>query len=156
MRNKFIFLSIATLAFFGCKKDDSDPAPTTSKTTLLAQQSWTFNNAGLDPNKDGTIDTDISSQISACLKDNILSFSANGNGSMDEGATKCNSTDAQIVPFTWNFASNETLININGNAIAGKGGQYKVVAITNTQMSLSKDTTLPLVGATTFLVNLKH
>lgn len=156
MRNIFILLSLATVVFSGCKKDDSDPAPTTSKTTILAQQSWKFNNAGLDPNKDGTIDTDVSNQIPDCLKDNILSFSTNGSGSLDEGAAKCNSGDPQTTPFTWNFVSNETLINVNGNAIAGKGGQYKVVALTNTQLSLSKDTTLPIVGATTFLVNMKH
>ena len=152
MRNKLIILSIIAIAFSSCKKDESDP----SKTTILAEQSWKFNNAGLDPNKDGTIDTDVSSQVAACLKDNTVSFSSNGSGSVDEGATKCNTSDPQTLPLTWSFASNETLININGNAIAGKGGQYKVVVLTNTQLSLSKDTTVPLIGATTFVVNLKH
>lgn len=149
MRNKLLLLSIAVIAFFGCKKDDSDPEPATSKTTLIAQQSWKFDNA-----KAGS--TDVSSIVTPCLQDNSLTFTTNGNGSMDEGAAKCNSGDPQTLPFTWSFASNETLININGNAIAGKGGQYKVVAITNTQLSLSKDTTLPIFGATTFVVNLKH
>ena len=158
MRNKFFILSIFSFVFFSCVKDDSSsPATTTSNTTILTQQSWKFNNAGLDPNKDGTIDQDISSQVTACLKDNSVSFASNGSGTVDEGATKCNpTTDPQTVPFTWSFASNETLININGNAIAGKGGQYKIVALTSTQFSLSKDTTVPIIGATTFVVNLKH
>ena len=157
MRNKFFILAIFSFVFFSCDKDDSSsPGTTTSNTTILAQQSWKFNNAGLDPNKDGTIDTDVSSQVLACLKDNSVTFAANGSGTVDEGATKCNTADPQTLPFTWSFASNETLININGNAIAGKGGQYKVVALTSTQFSLSKDTTVPIIGATTFVVNLKH
>ena len=158
MRTKFFILAIFTFVFVGCDKDDSSSPGTTtpSNTTILTQQSWTFNNAGLDPNKDGTIDTDVSSQVPACLKDNSVTFASNGNGTVDEGGTKCNTTDPQTVPFTWSFASNETMININGNAIAGKGGQYKVVALSSTQLSLSKDTTVAIIGATTFVVNLKH
>ena len=156
MRNKFFILVILSFVFFSCKKDDSSSPGTTSNTTILAQQPWKFNNAGLDPNKDGTIDTDVSSQVPACLKDNSVTFASTGSGTVDEGAAKCNPADPQTLPFTWSFASNETLININGNAIAGKGGQYKIVALTSTQLSLSKDTTVPVIGATTFVVNLKH
>ena len=156
MRTKFLILAIFSFVFFSCKKDDSSSPGTTNNTTILAQQSWKFNNAGLDPNKDGTIDQDVSSQVPACLKDNSVTFSTDGSGTVDEGATKCNTSDPQTLPFTWSFASNETLININGNAIAGKGGQYKVVALSSTQLSLSKDTTVAIIGATTFVVNLKH
>ena len=155
MRNKLLILSIIAVAFFSCKKDDSDPPATTTKTTILAEQSWKFNNAGLDPNKDGTIDTDVSGFVNACLKDNTVSFATNGSGTSDEGATKCNSADPQSIPFTWNFASNETLININGNAVAGKGGQYKIISLSNTAFSLSKDTLYQGIS-TTFIVNLKH
>jgi hypothetical protein len=145
------------LAFFSCKKDDSSSAgTTTTKTTILAEQSWKFNNAGLDPNKDGTIDADVSDQVPACLKDNSVTFSTNGNGSVDEGATKCNTTDPQTLAFTWSFSSNETMINITGNAIAGKGGQYKILALSNTQFTLTKDTIVPIIGQTAFIVNLKH
>ena len=156
MRNKLFTIAIlSSILFFACKKKDSDSSGS-NKTTLLTQSSWKFDNAGLDPDKNGTIDFDLSSQFGPCLTDNTISFSTNGSGVVDESATKCNSSDPQTLAFTWNFASNETLININGSAIAGKGGQYKIVALSNTQLSLSKDTTAPIVGATTFLVNLKH
>ena len=84
-----------------------------------------------------------------------MTFAANGSGTSDEGLTKCNSADPQSIPFTWSFASNETLININGNAVAGKGGQYKIVSLTSTNLGLSKDTVY-LGTPTTFIVNLKH
>jgi hypothetical protein len=156
MRNKLFILSIVAIIFFGCKKDESSsPGTTTTKTTIIAEQSWKFNNAGLDPNKDGTIDQDVSSYVSSCLKDNTVNFATNGSGTSDEGLTKCNSADPQTIPFTWSFASNETLININGNAVAGKGGQYKIISLTNTAFSLSKDTVYQGIS-TTFVVNLKH
>ncbi len=157
MRNKLTILAIFSFAFFSCKKNDSDSGSNASKTTLLTQQSWKFNTAGIDPDKDGNINTDISGFISPCVKDNIVSFSSsNGAGSMDEGVDKCNSSDPQTTPFTWAFVNNETEINISGNVIAGKGGQYKIVALNATQFSLSKDTTITGFGATTILVNLKH
>jgi hypothetical protein len=157
MRNKLFILTIIAIAFLGCKKNDSSASSGgTTKTTLITQQSWKFDNAGLDPNKDGTIDADVSSQVPACLKDNTVSFSSNGAGTVDEGVSKCDIADPQTLPFTWNFTSNETQVNINGNAIAGKGGQYKLITLTNTQLSLSKDTTVPIVGLTTIIVNLKH
>ena len=155
MRNKLFLLTIASLAFFSCKKDDSSSSGGTSKTTFVSQQSWKFNNAGLDPDKNGTIDLDVSSQIPAYVTDNTISFSTNGSGTVDEGASKNNSADPQTIPFTWNFASNETLININGAAIAGKGGQFKILTLNGTQFSLSKDTVV-LGTQTAFIVNLKH
>ena len=64
MRTNLFILSIFSFVFFSCDKDDSSsPGTTTSNTTILTQQSWTFNNAGLDPNKDGTIDQDLSTQV---------------------------------------------------------------------------------------------
>jgi hypothetical protein len=156
MRNKLFIPSIIAIAFFGCKKNDSSSDGTPTKTDVLIQQSWSFNNAGLDPDKNGTIDMDLSSQVQSCIKDNTVSFLANGSGTVAEGASKCNSTDPDTLPFTWNFATNDTEIKINGSAIAGKGGTYKIVALTNSQLSLSKDTTVPIIGFTTFIVNLKH
>ena len=153
MKNK-LFLAIFVIAFFACKKKDSDSSGS-NKTTLATQQSWKFNNAGADPDKNGTIDLDISSQIPACVTDNSISFSTNGSGVVDEGTNKCNTSDPQTLPFTWSFASNETMININGSAIAGKGGQFKIISLTSTQFTLSKDTVL-LGTQTAFIVNLKH
>jgi hypothetical protein len=158
MRNKlFAIVILSSILFVACKKKDSDSPGGSNKTALLTQSSWKFNNAGIDPNKDGTIDTDISGFISACLKDNTVSFSStNNSGTMDEGASKCNTSDPQSVPFTWAFTDNETKINITGNVIAGKGGSYNINSLTSTSFSLSKDTLISGFGQTTIVVNLKH
>ena len=155
MKNKLFLIAIISLAFFACKKNDSKSGGTT-KTTLVTQQSWKFDNAGLDPDKNGSIDLDVSSQIPTYVTDNTISFSSNGSGTVDEGGTKKINTDPQTIPFTWNFTSNETLITLNGAVIAGKGGEFKIVNLTSTQFTLSKDTTVPVIGSSAFIVNLKH
>lgn len=155
MKNKLFFLAICCFAFFSCKKNDSSSQNNNNKTSFLVQQSWKFNNAGLDPDKNGTIDLDVSSQIPACLTDNSVTFSVGNTGVSDEGSTKCNTSDPQTVPFGWSFTNNETMISINGNAIAGKGGEFKIITLNGTQFTLSKDTIL-LGTQTAFIVNLKH
>lgn len=155
MRNKLFLLGIFSLAFFSCKKDDSSSQNNNTKTDFLVQQSWKFNNAGLDPDKNGTIDLDVSNQIPGCLTDNSVSFATGNIGVSDEGSTKCNATDPQTVPFGWSFTNNETMISITGNAIAGKSGEFKIITLNNTQFTLSKDTVV-LGTQTAFIVNLKH
>src|SRR5215212_4945393 len=155
MRNKlFAIVILSAILFFSCKKKDSD-SPGTNKTTLITQGSWQFNSIGTDADKNRTIEQDLGSFVSACVKDNTVMFSSSGSGTANEGASKCDPADPQTIPFTWVFASNETAISISGNAIAGKGGQYKIATLTDTQLSLWKDTTISGFS-TTVLVNLKH
>lgn len=154
---KLLYLLPALFLVLGCDDDDDDDMPSGSaKTQTLTQTSWKFDNAGLDANKDGTIDTDISSQINACVKDNTVKFEPNGTGTSDEGPTQCPTSPGQTVPFNWSFTSNETVLNISGNAVAGLGGQFKILTLTDTRLSLSKDTTVPFVGSVALIANLKH
>lgn len=155
MKNKFLFAALLLISSLGCKKNDSAPPAVSTKTSTVSSSTWKFNNAGLDTDKNGTIEFDVSSQIPSCVLDNTVKFQTDGSGTADEGASKCNTGDLQTIPFTWAFASSETVINITGNAIAGKGGQYKILALDDTQFKLSKDTTY-LGTQIAFIVNLKH
>ena len=109
-RLKFTSLIIAAVSstmFLGaCKKDDK---PSKTKAQLLAQGTWKFDKAGIDADKNGTIDQD--SPPDACSADNFFTFSSDGTGVMDEGATKCDGADPQTVPFTWVLKNNDTVIN---------------------------------------------
>lgn len=156
MKNTLPFLLPAVLFLFSCQKDTSNNTTTTpTNTDILVQQSWKFNNAGADLDKNGTIDTDISSQIQSCVTDNTITFAKNGSGVVDEGATKCSTTAPQTQAFTWSFANSETALNLGGNAVVGINGQFKILALDATKLSLSKDTTL--VGMpVALIVNFKH
>jgi len=157
MKNRILMLAISGVALMGCEKDDDDNNQQSEKTNLLVQQSWKFESAGIDMDKNGSVDAQLPpGTLETCLTDNTITFATNGTGTVAEGATKCDPAVPDNTPFTWSFASNETQINITGSVIAGTdGGQFKIVNLTNTQLSLSKDTTY--MGVPVALVaNLTH
>jgi hypothetical protein len=153
---KLLFILPVLFLAVSCDDDDDDMPSGSTKTQTLTQASWKFESAGIDADKNGTMDTDISSQINACVKDNTVKFEPNNTGTSDEGANKCPTSPSQTIPFTWAFASNETVITISGNAVAGLGGQFKIITLNDTRLSLSKDTTVPILGNVALIANLTH
>lgn len=104
-----ILILFAMVAIQACKKSSSSSK---SKTELLTQTSWKFSAATVNGN-------DASNYIDACQKDNIYTFVSNGSGNVDEGPTKCNSGDPQTIPFTWNLATNETVLHLSTTFFSG-------------------------------------
>ena len=97
-----ILKSLSLLAFvaittFACKKD----AVVVDNTALLTTGKWKLTaetTAGADTYKDYV----------ACEKDNTWAFAAaTGVATLDEGATKCDPTDAQSETGTWAFAGTD-------------------------------------------------
>src|SRR6476469_10372650 len=137
---KFLILTMCfSLFLFSCKKDSSTSA---SKTDLITKAAWKYQDAGADIDKNGTIDLSISSQLQACETDNTLTLRADGTGTLDEGPTRCDPADPQSSNVNWNFSNNETIVNFSGAGILGISGQFKLLTLTETSLSLSKDTTL--------------
>ena len=101
---------LAVFLYSSCKKS-SDSSK--SKTTYLTQSTWKVQSVGVDVNKDGTSDADASGYLQACQLDNVYTFKSDGNGTIDEGATKCNSTDPQTSSFTWTLKNNDTILSGN-------------------------------------------
>lgn len=156
MKKVLYFLPVLFLAI-GCDKNDDDDTPSgKTKTQILSESTWKFQAAGIDVDKNGTWETNLVAFIPDCAKDNTLKFETNGTGISDEGTVKCSGNTNQTTPFNWTFATNETVINITGNAVLGYGGQYKVVSLTDTKLSLSKDTTLPQLGTQTVIADFVH
>ena len=129
---KFIlaFLS-AVILFTACSKDSNNNAPKT-KTDLLVQSSWKFDNATVNG-------SDVSSLIQGCQKDNTITFAAGGTGTLDEGATKCSSNDPQSSPFTWSFATNETVLHVSATLFTGGSSDFNIVTLNETQLILSQN-----------------
>ncbi len=123
----FIFVSVSS-----CKKSSTSGK---TKTQLLTQSNWVFSNAIVNG-------LDISGFLQSCQTDNILTFSANGSGVLDEGATKCNSNDPQTRSFTWSFMSNETTLHISDTLFAGGNNDFHIVALSETQLGVSQNITV--------------
>jgi hypothetical protein len=153
MKKALYFLPILALAV-SCDKDEDNSSDNT-KTPIITQSAWKFENAGVDIDKNGTIELDISNQLEACARDNTYKFEANGSGTVNEGATRCNSSAPQTVPFSWAFLSGETELQITSNPAQLFSGQYKIVTLNNSKMTLSKDTTVSGLNAT-LIANFIH
>lgn len=102
---------LVVLRSSSCKKDD-DPTPAKTKTQLLTQANWKLVKAEIRSSPTAAW-SDYTAFLSACEKDNLTVFRANLTYENNEGATKCNPTDPQIVDSgTWAFLNNETQIQV--------------------------------------------
>lgn len=107
-------LLLSTLFFLlsapACNKDDEDVAPTK---TQLVSKTWKITELKV------TIGTEVFDSLSvlpACALDNVVKILANGSYTYEEGATKCDPSDPQVVfSGNWSFQSNETKINLDGD-----------------------------------------
>ncbi len=145
---KLIFSSLLLSILVSCGKDNDTPEKT--KTELLCQANWKFSAATVGG-------SDVSSQIQACYKDNIIKFNTTGTGTVDEGASICTVGNPQTYNLTWNFLSGETQIKITPPLLPGGSDTYTVVSISETQLVASQLMTLPApFGAQTVVVTFIH
>ena len=121
---KLVALIIATATISACSKKET----TKSNTELLTQGTWKFSSAGLDADKNGTVDAEDGA-ILACEKDNIATFNTGGSGSYDEGPSKCDPADPQISSFTWQFKNGEKELEFNGDT-------FTIFSISDTQLKV--------------------
>jgi hypothetical protein len=138
---------LATALLDSCSKSSDDSTPKT-KTELLTQASWKFSTATVGG-------FDVSGQLQTCQKDNLYFFAAAGTGTLDEGSTKCNSSDPQTIPFTWNFETNETILNVSTVLISGGGNKFTIVSLSETQLVVSQNITI-LGSSQTAVVTFIH
>ena len=140
--NLFVLLVSVSILGMGCSSKEA-PLPIKTKTELLTTGSWKFSSATASG-------TDISNQnppFSACKKDNVLTFSANGTGNVNEGATKCNAADPTDTPFTWNWLNSETTLHISTILFTGGGSDFTLESVSETQLIVSQGYT-PGAGST--------
>ncbi len=140
-----IILLLAGLCFIGCKKSSTHVK---TNTELITQSSWQFDNATVNG-------SDVSSLLQSCQKDNTIVFTSAGTGTLDEGATKCNAGDPQTDPFSWNFASNETVLHVSTVLFTGGSSDFNIVTLNDTQLVLSQ--AIDIMGSSqTAIVTFKH
>ncbi|HEY0678795.1 MAG TPA: lipocalin family protein [Chitinophagaceae bacterium] len=153
MKQVFLAACVCLLAipYLGCKKSGSSK----SKTELLAQAVWKYENAALDTDRNGTADAPLPAGfIQPCEMDNLITFKNDNTGLVDEGPTKCNGGSPQSVPFTWSFKDNEQVITFTGITFGGLNGDVKVKTLNENQLELHKEVNVGMV--VNVIVYLKH
>jgi hypothetical protein len=128
-------LSRISILFFcillGCSKSDDASIITSnaSKTQLLSASDWVLigQQEKVSPSSDWK---DTYGSLTACEKDDRTSFKSNGNIETNEGATKCNANDPQVINAgTWSFFNNETILVIK-NLNSTKIDNYTIETLT--------------------------
>lgn len=128
-----ITVLISAAVVSGCNKNDDPPAKT--KSELLVQASWKFQSASASG-------TDITNNPAiACIKDDVVTFTAAGGGTVTEGAIVCSPTTA--VNFTWNFQDSETKLMMSAGLFPAGSGLFTIVTLNETTLTLSQDVTIP-------------
>lgn len=153
MKYTFLILAIC-FCIVSCKKNSDSSGG--DKTQILTSADWKYDNGGIGDNN-GNVLFDFSTMgfIDDCLLDNTIRFNSNGNGTVSENADVCSGVPATSA-FAWNFSSNESILNVSGGAVAGLGGSFKIKTLSNTKLTLLKDTTITGFGSVTAVFNLKH
>lgn len=104
-------ITLLLILVTSCKKKNDQK----SKTELLTQKEWLYSKSEEKLNAGAWVD-DFPSWP-ACEKDNKIVFRTNNTMEENEGATKCDPSDPQIV-FTsaWAFTENDTKITLFGTS----------------------------------------
>ena len=148
--NKLILSIILAFSFClaSCDKDKDVPAVKT-KTELLTQSTWKFKAATAN----GIDVSNVNPPFAPCRKDNILSFTINGAGTISEGATSC--SPAENTSFNWNFASNETSLHFSTPLYPNAPNDVTVVSISETELVISFQYTVNAIPVTV-IVTFQH
>ena len=148
----WIVPSLITLSILwaACSKNSSNNS--NSRVTLMTQAIWKYDTSGIDLNKDGNID--LADTLQACFKDNTYQFKTDSTVIVDEGATKCNSTDPQTATYSWKISSgNPAILTSNADPIFVSG--LTVQTLTSTRLTVYKDTTIQGISFW-YVLSLKH
>lgn len=140
-------LAIISAAFFSCSKDNTTRQKT--KTELIVSGSWRLTAAVMNG-------ADAMPLIEDCKKDNLISFMANGNGSIADGASKCNTSDPDSTPFTWTFENNETLLRLSTILITNGSSDLTIDKLTETELILTGAYTPPVGPTRSITLTFKH
>lgn len=149
---KYLAICLLLVTAFSCKKGGGAK----SKTQLITQSSWKFDNAALDVDRNGTPDSPVPPGfLQSCDTDNTLTFKSDNTGVVDEGASKCDPTGPQTIAFTWAFKNGEQTITLSNVAFGGLNGDVTVKTLNDTQLELHKDINV-LGTAVNVIVYFKH
>ena len=146
-------LTTLMLIWTACSKSHSGSNNNNSNMTLMTQAVWKYDTSGFDLTGDGKIDyPDTVAQ--PCFKDNTFQFKTDSTVTVDEGATKCNSSDPQTTIYSWTISSsNPPILKSDADPVLVNGVTVQV--LNSTQLQVYKDTTI-LGVSLRYILSLKH
>jgi hypothetical protein len=118
-----LLLSVVTV-FISCRKKIDIAA---SRAQLLTQESWAYDQLGIDQNHDGQIDEPET--VEDCAQDDLITFNANGIGSFHQGAVLCYPSSPVSQSFEWSLQNNDSQIEYGGTV-------HNIIELNETELSI--------------------
>lgn len=143
MRKTILALVLISIAFAACKKVNK-----VSAFEHLTTGHWKITETYLAKNDTLLIDYYVA-QMQDCAKDNSYTFNTDYSITSDEGATKCDTSAAQITTDgTWALADNDKTFSIKNSKILPLSGDVNmgIVSVDDSYLKLTKDTTIVYPG----------
>ncbi len=136
-----VFMALIGFLFVmsSCEKDSASP----STVDLITKAPWKFSKAT-------TGGIDVSAALTACVKDNLLTFNAGASvntGNVNEGPTKCDPADPQQVDFNWLYDESFRKISVTsvgGGSVPilpGGSNEFTLVRVSETELVVSQSVT---------------
>ena len=161
MKNYLLLLAVAaSVSLTSCGNDD-DEVVTKSKTDLLTASGWKGTsltvNPAIDWDNDGTKETNLTPFIDACSLDDLKIFKADKTYTEDEGATKCDPADPQVIASgTWSFNADETTLTTTESG-SSTPDTFTISELTESSLKFTESFTDPSDNVTyTFTSTFTH
>jgi hypothetical protein len=136
---------IASLFFISCKKTETTPKTKTELLAGTASKTWKINSAIA---KEGTLELNLINSQPTCRIDNTLILSSNKTYEIREGATKCATTDPDlVVKANWELSADEKTVTLDKLVLLGfEFNKPAIKIIELTQNSLKGETAITFQG----------
>lgn len=105
-----LLLLCIVISSVSCRKQTE--APVSGNVRLITEQSWAYEQFGIDQDLDGIID--IPENFETCMLDDEVKFNTDGSGSYAQGNDKCYPDFPDMQTFEWTFHNNETQVEYGG------------------------------------------
>lgn len=127
----FTFLSFVTLGLSGCEKEEAGSTKQTNE-ELITNKNWVL--TGHTSKENYHPEEDQFALYEVCNTDDVYRFSNDGTFEVNEGATKCDSSDPQVVSQgTWSIKQDGLLTTETG----GTAESAKIEELTHSKLVLS-------------------
>ena len=129
-----IAASIVTAA---CSKDDNN-SPQNAE-AILTTNRWQLTAATITI-PGSSLSVNVYDSVPACARDNFYSFAAGGTVTIDEGASKCDPSDAQTTTGNWQLLNSNTQIK-TVDPLTGESTTANIVTLSSSKLVLQDTAT---------------
>lgn len=147
------FAVVSSIIIAACSKDDNNTPQ--SAEAILTTNRWQLTAATVTI-PGSSLSVNVYDSVPACNRDNFYIFASGGTVTIDEGASKCDPSDAQTTTGSWQLLNNNTQIK-TVDPITGQSTTANVVTLTSSKLVLQDTATYSgfKVSANITLTNVK-